>query len=88
METVRLDREITETRAPNGVVVLSERVASVRSAAVGVWVRTASGHESRGAAMCTSSSGVRCHLPTAQVAQPASHSISERNGAERGMRAL
>ena len=47
METVRLDREIHHTTAPNGVVVLSERVAHVRSAAVGVWVRTASVHESR-----------------------------------------
>src|SRR5436190_12190634 len=48
METVRLDREIHRTSAPNGVTVLSERVASVRSAAMGVWVRTASAHESRG----------------------------------------
>jgi len=47
METVRLDREIHRTTAPNGVTVLSERVASVRSAAVGVWVRTASAHEPR-----------------------------------------
>src|SRR6266478_2561363 len=48
METVRLDREIFQTREPNGLTVVSERVASVRSAAVGVWVRTASAHESRG----------------------------------------
>jgi len=47
METARLDREIFETRAPNGVTVLSERVPSVRSVAVGVWVRTASAHEAR-----------------------------------------
>ena len=47
METVRLDREIHRTSAPNGVTVLSERVASVRSAAMGVWVRNASGHEPR-----------------------------------------
>jgi predicted Zn-dependent peptidase len=47
METVRLDREIYRTSAPNGVTVLSERVASVRSAAMGVWVRTASAHEPR-----------------------------------------
>src|SRR2546425_3105574 len=46
METVRLDREILQTTAPNGLVVLSERVPSVRSAALGVWVRTASAHES------------------------------------------
>src|SRR2546430_9578131 len=48
METVRLDREIFQTRDSNGLTVVSERVASVRSAAVGVWVRTASAHESRG----------------------------------------
>jgi len=47
METVRLDREIFQTTAPNGVKVLSERVPSVRSAAVGIWVRTASAHEAR-----------------------------------------
>jgi predicted Zn-dependent peptidase len=47
LDTVRLDREIHRTAAPNGVTVLSERVPSVRSAAVGVWVRSASAHEPR-----------------------------------------
>ena len=47
LDTVRLDREIHRTAAPNGVTVLSERVPTVRSAAVGVWVRTASAHELR-----------------------------------------
>ena len=47
METVPLDREIHHTTVANGVVVLSERVSHVRSAAVGVWVRTASVHEPR-----------------------------------------
>ena len=47
METVRLDRETSQTTAPNGVIVLSERVPSVRSAAVGIWVRSASAHEPR-----------------------------------------
>src|SRR6185437_9488431 len=47
METVRLDREISQTTAPSGVVVLSERVPSVRSVAVGIWVRSASAHEPR-----------------------------------------
>ena len=47
METVRLDRDIFQTIAPSGVVVLSERVPSVRSAAVGIWVRSASAHEPR-----------------------------------------
>src|SRR5437667_11483087 len=47
METVRLDREISQTTAPSGVIVLSERVPSVRSVAVGIWVRSASVHEPR-----------------------------------------
>ena len=47
METVRLDREIHRTTAPNGVVVVSERVPTVRSVATGIWVRTASVHEAR-----------------------------------------
>src|SRR5438034_9626592 len=47
MQTVRLDREISQTTAPGGVIVLSERVPSVRSVAVGIWVRTASAHEPR-----------------------------------------
>jgi predicted Zn-dependent peptidase len=46
-ETVQLDREIFQTKGANGLTVLSERVATVRSAAVGVWIRTASVHESR-----------------------------------------
>ena len=46
-ETVQLDREIFQTQSANGLTVLSERVTAVRSAAVGVWVRTASVHESR-----------------------------------------
>ncbi len=47
LETVRLDREIHRTAAPNGVTVLSEREPNVRSVAIGVWVRTASAHEPR-----------------------------------------
>src|SRR5438045_2106956 len=47
MQTVRLDRDIVQTTAPTGVIVLSERVPSVRSAAVGIWVRSASAHEAR-----------------------------------------
>jgi len=47
METVRLDRDIFQTTAPTGVIILSERVPSVRSAAVGIWVRSASAHEPR-----------------------------------------
>jgi predicted Zn-dependent peptidase len=48
METVRLDRDVFQTIASNGVRILSERVASVRSVAVGIWVRSASVHEPRG----------------------------------------
>ena len=47
MQTVLLDRDIFQTTAPTGVIVLSERVPSVRSAAVGIWVRSASAHEPR-----------------------------------------
>ena len=47
METAELDRNVFQTKAPNGLTVLSERVATVRSAAVGLWVRTASIHEPR-----------------------------------------
>ena len=48
MDTVRLDEGLFRTTAPNGVVVLSERLPGVRSAAVGVYVRTASAHEVTG----------------------------------------
>ncbi|HET9950008.1 MAG TPA: pitrilysin family protein [Longimicrobiales bacterium] len=47
METVRLDRDVFQTIAPNGVRILSERVPTVRSVAAGIWVRSASVHESR-----------------------------------------
>ena len=45
METVRLDEGLLRTTAPNGLVVLTERLPGVRSAAVGIYVRTASAHE-------------------------------------------
>ncbi len=48
MHTVQLDREVRQTTAPNGLMVLTERVPAVRSVAVGVWIRTASAHERRG----------------------------------------
>ncbi|HKV71793.1 MAG TPA: pitrilysin family protein [Gemmatimonadales bacterium] len=47
MKTVQLDQEIFQTTADNGLVVCSERVPTVRSAAVGIWVRAASAHETR-----------------------------------------
>jgi predicted Zn-dependent peptidase len=45
--TVSLDAAISRTDLPNGLVVVTERLSGVRSAAAGIWVRTASGHESR-----------------------------------------
>ena len=45
--TVQLDDALFRTDCPNGLVVVTERIASVRSAAAGIWVRTASGHEPR-----------------------------------------
>ncbi len=45
--TVQLDDALFRTDCPNGLVVVTERIPSVRSAAMGIWVRTASGHESR-----------------------------------------
>lgn len=47
METVRLDEGLFRTILPNGLVVLSERLPWIRSAALGVWVRSASAHEQR-----------------------------------------
>ena len=45
METVTLDQGLFRTTAANGLVVLSEQLPGVRSAAVGIYVRTASAHE-------------------------------------------
>ncbi|MBA3343718.1 MAG: insulinase family protein [Gemmatimonadales bacterium] len=45
MDTVRLDEGLLRTTAPNGLVVLTESLPGVRSAAVGIYVRTASAHE-------------------------------------------
>ena len=45
--TVQLDDALFRTDCPNGLVVVTERIASVRSAAAGIWVRTGSGHEAR-----------------------------------------
>ncbi|HUL03789.1 MAG TPA: pitrilysin family protein [Gemmatimonadales bacterium] len=47
MDTRELDRGIFQTRGAHGLTVLSERVPAVRSVAAGIWVRTASAHESR-----------------------------------------
>lgn len=45
--TVQLDDALFRTDCSNGLVVVTERIASVRSAAAGIWVRTASAHEPR-----------------------------------------
>jgi predicted Zn-dependent peptidase len=47
VETVQLDEGLRRTTAPNGLVVLTEALPGVRSAAVGIYVRTASAHEPR-----------------------------------------
>ena len=47
MDTVRLDEGLLRTTAPNGLVVLTESLPGIRSAAVGIYVRTASAHERR-----------------------------------------
>ncbi len=45
MRTARLDEGVWRSDAPNGLVVLTERMPHLRSAAAGFWVRTASAHE-------------------------------------------
>jgi predicted Zn-dependent peptidase len=47
VDTVSLDQGLLRTTAPNGLVVLTETLPGVRSAAVGIYVRTASAHERR-----------------------------------------
>ena len=47
MDTVRLDDGLLRTTAPNGLVVLTEQLPGVRSAATRIYVRTASAHERR-----------------------------------------
>jgi len=45
--TVRLDDGLFQTSAPNGCTLLTEALPGVRSAALGIWVRSASAHEAR-----------------------------------------
>ena len=47
METTRLAQGLSRTTALNGLTILTEVLPGVRSAAAGVWVRTASAHEPR-----------------------------------------
>ena len=42
MTTVRLDDGLFQTSAPNGCTLLTEVLPGVRSAALGIWVRSAS----------------------------------------------
>lgn len=44
--TERLERSVLRTRLPHGPVVISERMETVRSVAVGLWFRQGSVHES------------------------------------------
>lgn len=48
MEVAQLDERLVRCVAPNGLRILTEVLPGVRSAAVGMWVRSASVHESRG----------------------------------------
>jgi predicted Zn-dependent peptidase len=45
VDTVLLDQGVHRTTAPDGLVIYSETLPGVRSAAVGIYVRTASAHE-------------------------------------------
>lgn len=47
MDQEELDEGLLRTVAPNGFTALSERLPGVRSAALGIWVRSASVHEPR-----------------------------------------
>jgi predicted Zn-dependent peptidase len=47
VETTLLDTGLRRTMAASGLVVLSEAMPAVRSAAIGIFVRTASAHERR-----------------------------------------
>jgi len=46
VEQERWDEGLVRSVAPSGLTILSERLPGVRSAAVGIWVRSASAHES------------------------------------------
>ena len=45
MNTRQLDAGVLRTEGPNGLVVLTESMPALRSAAAGFWIRTASAHE-------------------------------------------
>lgn len=43
----RLDERVVRSVAPNGLVVVTEELPALRSAAIGIWVRSASAHDPR-----------------------------------------
>ncbi len=45
MRTLKLDEGVHRTELDNGLVVVTEAMAGMRSAGVGFWIRTASAHE-------------------------------------------
>lgn len=47
MDTIRLDQNLIQSVAPNGLTVLTEALPGIRSAAIGFWVRSASAQEPR-----------------------------------------
>jgi predicted Zn-dependent peptidase len=47
VDAVRLDEGLYRTTASNGLTILTEVLPSVRSCAIGLWVRSASAHEAR-----------------------------------------
>src|ERR1700759_3383877 len=47
VRTVQLDESLFRTDCSNGLVVVTERLGGVRPAAMGLWIRTASGHQAR-----------------------------------------
>jgi predicted Zn-dependent peptidase len=48
VRTERLDEGVLKTEAPNGLVVVTEAMPGLRSAAAGFWIRAASAHETPG----------------------------------------
>jgi predicted Zn-dependent peptidase len=45
-QTIQLDEAVLQTRLEGGPIVLSEHISTVRSAAVGIWVRWGASHDS------------------------------------------
>ena len=45
-KTIQLDENVFQTRLSGGPIVLSEHIPTVRSAAVGIWIRWGASHDS------------------------------------------